>query len=72
MNQHGPASLWNAFDTLGQKGVQLNIRKVFLMFYTLSVYRPWSPPVYPFTIYRSPSLIPAIYLSLHEQYKSEQ
>jgi hypothetical protein len=40
--QHGPVSLWNAFDESrlfwGQRGVQLNIRKVFLMFCTLSVY----------------------------------
>ena len=50
-SQHGPASLWNTFDTLyspcpdglrlfwGHKFcVHLNIRKVFLMFCTLSVY----------------------------------
>ena len=50
-SQHGPAFLWNAFDTFysprpkevrqfwGQRGVQFNIRKVFLMFCTLSVSR---------------------------------
>ena len=48
-SQHGPASLWKAFDAMsspcpdelrlfwGQRRVQLNIRTVFLMFCTLSV-----------------------------------
>ena len=48
-SQYGPASLWNALDTLqcqcpdelrlfwGQKRVQLNIRKVLLMFCPLSI-----------------------------------
>jgi hypothetical protein len=39
-SQHGPASLWNAFDTVELrllKGMQLNIRNMFLMFCRLSV-----------------------------------
>ena len=54
-SQHGPASPWNTFDTLkspchnelrlfwGQKRVQLNIRKVFLMFAILSVHYQVKP-----------------------------
>ena len=66
-SQHGSTSLWNAFNTVSspwpdklrlfwwQKGVQLNIRKVFLMFGILIVHSlgcvhtdrvTWS--VYPF------------------------